>query len=287
VRFTSLFSPPGQAMVLYGFPTDAYLNRDIASVWTSSDGLTWTEADIDPYDGVMAEGPLGYVQARAAGSEPNAPHIEVYWSDDASSWELVHATIGSVSAFPTAAGAGQEGFVITARRTGQEAPFILASGDGRTWFEAPDQHAFADGDIVMEVAPIGPDWVAAGWRSESRTGRGIDLWTSADGLTWEAAGSIEPDEELQGQGTRVMYPSHFVSRGGSLFLSGAVSSEGSEARPLGVWTSTDGISWEAFDLGGYAEVQAVDGIECCFWLGGRLGSDTGEAVIWRWDPSAD
>ena len=83
-----------------------------------------------------------------------------------------------------------------------------------------------------------------------------------------------------------MYPSHLISAGGHLFLSGALAAEGSETRPIGVWTSTDGSTWEPLDLGGYAEVRAVDGVECCFWLGGRLGSDDGEAVIWRWDPSA-
>jgi hypothetical protein len=138
----------------------------------------------------------------------------------------------------------------------------------------------------MTVAPLGTDWVAAGWRSVSDLARGIDLWSSADGLHWEPAGSIAPPDDVEPFGTRVMYPSHLISRGDTLFLSGARAVEGSETRPLGVWTSTDGHTWEEMDLGGPAEVRAVDGVECCFWLGGRLGRDDGEAVIWRWDPSA-
>jgi hypothetical protein len=235
---------------------------------------------------VFAEGPLGYVQAWAGRAGLDASVIELYWSDDALSWELVHSIAAGRDAHVYAAGGGPDGFVVAARLGADDGPLMLASGDGRTWFEAPEQPALADDDVVMTVAPVGPDWLAAGWRSVAEPAGGIDLWSSADGLLWEPAGSIAPPDDVEPFGTRVMYPSHMISHGGSLFLSGAQAVEGSDTRPLGVWTSTDGRSWEEMDLGGPAEVRAVDGLECCLWLGGRLGRHEGDAVIWRWDPTA-
>lgn len=285
VGFTDLLSPPGLPMVIYGIAADAQPPREITGAWTSTDGQTWTEVDVVPPGGVVAESPLGYVLASVVRPSIDASVIELYRSDDAVSWELVHSVAAGRSAEVDAAGGGQEGFVVAARTDpGNVRQLILASADGRTWFEAPEQPALADDDTVMAVASIGPDWVAAGWRSASEPSTGIDLWSSADGLNWESAGSILPDLGEEAFGTRVMYPSHLLSHGDYLFLSGAFASEGSETRPRSIWTSTDGRAWEEVPIEGHAEVRAVDGIECCIWLGGRLGDD-GEAVIWRWDPS--
>ncbi len=284
VRFKELLSPPGMPMVLYGWPAELPSPREITGAWTSTDGMTWTEVDTAPTDGTFGAGPLGYLQARVERTTVGST-IELYISEDALHWELVHAVSAGTGASIRAAAAGEDGFVVAAQVDPDQPMLILASGDGRNWFEAPEQPSFTDDDVVITVAPIGPDWVAAGWRSVSGPSTGIDLWYSVDGLHWEPSGDIPPPEGVEPLGTRAMYPSHMISISGILFLSGAYAAEGSETRPLAVWTSADGRAWEQLDLGGFAEVGAVDRIDCCLWLGGRLGSDTGEAVIWRWDPS--
>jgi hypothetical protein len=283
VELTALLNPPGGPMVLYGRSVDAESPRRISGVWTSTDGQTWVERPNGLFGEVVAEGPLGYVVARRMVST-DADVIELHLSEDGVNWELVETVDVGPGAYPQAAGAGPEGFVVAVGDVGH-APIILASGDGRTWFEAPPQATLTSDDIVMAVAPSGPDWVAAGWRSVSGPAEGIDLWRSADGLNWEAGGSI-PASEVEAVGTRVLYPSHLVSRGDRLFLSAARAVEGSETRPLAVWTSSDGRSWEEIDFGGPAEVRAVAVTDCCFLLGGRLGMDVGDAAIWRWDPPA-
>jgi len=288
VYLTYLLSPPGRPMVLFGGPADTQVPRGFGGAWTSTDGRTWTEVVV-PTSGrgaAIAGGELGYVLAAASFNSAESSMINVWWSEDALNWDHVHSVDAGSGANVSSAGGGPEGFVVAARTDSDAPPLILASGDGRAWFEAPQQPSLTADDVVMTVAPVGPDWVAAGWRALSGPGAGIDLWRSADGLNWDPAGSIEPDEDWRGQGTRAMYPSHLIVRGGMLFLSGALAAEGSDTRPLAVWTSTDGLGWQRLDLGGDAEVRAVDGIECCLWLGGRIGQGTGEAVIWRWDLSA-
>jgi hypothetical protein len=279
VDLVELFSPAGGPMVAYGVATDN-ARPETTGVWTSTDGRSWTEVDaiwlgLARYSGAdVAGGARGYVQA---GTTDDG--IQVYWSPDALTWELVHETSGA-GAFVRSAGAGPEGFVVVGNDGA--APVSLASGDGRTWFASPPQASLAASDILMKVAPIGPDWVAAGWRGEES--EGIELWWSADGLTWALIDSLLPAEDTEPFGTRVMYPGHLVSTGDLLFLSAAWAVEGTETRPLWVWISADGRTWELLELGDSAEVRAISDAGCCLALGGRIGRNTGEAIIWRWDP---
>ena len=283
IQITELLSPPGGPMVIFGVPEDSASPREVTGAWTSADGLTWTHVDIVPARGIVGQGPLGYVQALVEPLSSGASAIELYVSEDGRSWELVHTVEADADAHVYGVGGGPEGFVVAARREVDGAPTLLASSDGRTWFEAPEQPALSADDVVMAVAPLGRDWVAAGWRSMSGPGRGIDLWTSADGLRWEEAASLVPDPSEEAFGTRVMYPSHLLSSGDILFLSTAFAVEGSGTRPRSVWTSRDGESWEQVALGASGEVRAVAETDCCLWLAGRVGTDEGEAAVWRWD----
>jgi hypothetical protein len=279
VDLVELFSPAGGPMVAYGVAADN-ARPEMTGVWTSTDGRSWTEVDaiwlgLARYSGAdIAGGARGYVQA---GTTDDG--IQVYWSPDALTWELVHEMSGE-GAYVRSAGAGPEGFVIVG--TDGATPVSLASGDGRTWFTSLPQASVAASDILMKVAPIGSDWVAAGWRDEES--EGIELWWSADGLTWASTDSLLPAEDMEPFGSRVMYPGHLVSAGDRLFLSAAWAVEGTETRPLWVWISADGRAWELLELGDSAEVRAISDAGCCLALGGRIGRNTGEAIIWRWDP---
>lgn len=102
-------------------------------------------------------------------------------------------------------------------------------------------------------------------------------------MNWEQTGTLPVPEGIEPFGDFSSYPAWLVESGGRLFLSEARAVEGVLSRPIRAWTSGDGRAWEALDLGTEAEVRSVTGVQGWFLLGGRLGSDGGDATVWRWD----
>lgn len=278
MRISAFLHPPEGPLVIYGGNPYAPSPREGIRVWTSPDGRSWSEATATT-GLTIAEGPLGYVQAAVLPADGDVHTLEIHTSDDALSWNLVHTMDVPRGSVVRAVGVGPEGYVVTYDEAREERRSrILASADGSSWHQAPEQASLAPDDIVMVIADLGPDWVGAGWFGIDASA--IALWSSTDGLTWERTGALTSSTASDA------YPAHLFESNGRLFLNASIAAEGSDTRPAGVWTSLDGRTWEPIDLGPEAEVRAALPADCGFLLGGRIGIDSGEAAIWCWDPEA-
>lgn len=278
VDITHLFAPPDDQLVAYGYrlsaPAPVQPATDGPVAFTSTDGVSWTEADVSPADGDIAHGRLGFVMARTI-SDETGTSMEIYRSDNARDWERVYRSPEGGSYSHHDAGAGDEGFVVTARReTGESSrPTTIASGDGVTWLESADQPAFAVSAGLYRLTPYGGDWIAAGFAGAEP---GVPVFFSANGLDWEeVARVVDPaGRELFGS------PSQLGAIDGRLFLSIALQAEGVESRPVGAWTSEDGRTWQMLELGDESEVRAAIATDETILMAGRAGNDRGDAVIW-------
>jgi len=158
------------------------------AAWHSIDGQRWTQT-------FLAD------QVAPCPDWTERSNLEGFYAAASNGREVV--LIGSVLDSPT-------------RTTCDEVqPITLASVDGLTWRRSqPSKNGAAD--LVWPTAD--------GWQSfDSGTGA---LWTSVDGLAWQAAGSIEPE-----LGSRI-----YVARGPDGMLLAA--------RGDRLLTSTDGREWE-------------------------------------------
>lgn len=217
-------------------PVGGTITQHVA--WQSVDGRDWEQVDLGlPSDlttsaRTIAQGPAGFV---IAGTRINGGGNQVWHSSDGRSWRLVR----EFSTFENPEGrdiqqvrGGAEGFVATGVRT-EGRLYVMASGDGIEWLDAPEQASVDGMPAVPPLAPLGGDWVA--------TGRGgvdpIEIWRSANGLDWSAVEGVEP------AGAGLEIGADLLGAGDRLFL------ESSEAFVPGpTWTSTDGRAWVLTDL---------------------------------------
>lgn len=217
-------------------PVGGTITQHVA--WQSADGRDWERVDLGlPSDlttsaRFIAQGPAGFV---IAGTRMDSGRNEIWHSSDGRSWRLVR----ELPTFETSEGrdiqqvrGGLEGFVATGVRT-EGRLYVMASGDGIEWLDAPEQPAVDGMPAVPPLAPLGGDWIA--------TGRGgvdpIEIWRSANGLDWSPMAGVEP----AGAGLEV--GADLLSAGDRLFL------ESSEAFVPGpTWTSADGRAWVLTDL---------------------------------------
>jgi hypothetical protein len=168
-----------------------------AAVWTSPDGLTWTQVPHDEtvFGGdsnqgmlsVTAGGP-GLVAVGYAGPD-SAPYAVVWTSPDGLTWTRVphdgpvcgdyHLQLYSVvAAGPGLVAVGSDSYGIWPSTAA-----VLTSPDGLTWTRVPhNETVFGDDDssqAMRSVAAGGPGVVAVGYGD-----RGAAVWISPDGLTW-------------------------------------------------------------------------------------------------------
>ena len=274
VLIYQLFTPPGDLLVMYGFRFQLESAGPI--VFTSPDGVTWTEPGITPADGTVAAGGPGYVMVRTRGSGLGTA-VEMYHSDNARDWVRVASSAGEeVSYTHDAVAGGAEGFVITARRGSGDGlrTITIASANGVNWTESPEQPALAGSLGLFHLTAFGDGWLAAGFDAPEA---GVPIFFSADGLVWEEVARVQDPANREGVGRA----SHLLGLGGRVFLSIAYESDGSIAtRPAGVWHSEDGRTWHMLDLGDEAEVSGVVGTQGGVLMAGKVGHDRGNAVIW-------
>lgn len=245
-----------------------------SSAWISADAMTWTPIEILPADTSLtdiAAGPRGLsLVAGGPGGEQ-----QVWYSADGLAWEVTHEADAGDEVQLQAVGAGAEGFVVVgASRTDTDRPYVLASSDGRTWYTAPEQPAFTDGDLPFDVAPLGPDWVATGFGAEQSEQRAL-VWRSADGLSWTRdQGPRDPG------GRDSYYATDIAGDGGIVVLSPAEAQIGGPFQfPTYAWSSTDGVEWDLIELDGSYVTEVVTigsttvavgtigrGDEAAFWV---------------------
>jgi hypothetical protein len=289
VDITDLYLTPSGQLGALGI---GHLGEGIDGMvaFTSADGVAWSPIEVNPDQRLFAAGPKGFVQVllvwETLGSDPVAiPVIE--WSADGQAWETVYRADPEAHYTATSLAAGDEGFVIVARKGLGDAyrMITLASGDGRTWLESPEQPALADQNAISSVVALGGDWIAAGYSAWvqplDKTDGEIPVLWSANGLDWQRVATITDPAQRDGFG----FPGHLVEAGNRVFLSVAMLAEGVETRPRGVWSSTDGRNWTMLELGDETEIRtAVDaGDGRTLFLGGRIGNAGGDAILWAVD----
>lgn len=259
-------------------------NLDGVGAFSSTHGATWVPLTVPPPCTPSSPTPAG---GEVCVSGRYQADSAVHLSEDGVHWTTAYH-VSSPDRTLLDVGAGPEGFVAVGDAGlspgSPQIPFVVASNDGKTWLEAPAQPAFIEDDFIIDVEPLGPDWVAVGTHSEGDSPTNLRTWAvawrSANGLDWERVAEIRDSGPPEAPVT----PSRLIAAGGHLFLDIASAAEGSDTRPCGVWESTDGRSWRQLDLGPEAEVNVVieDGTDLL--LGGRSSDSDGHAVIWRVRP---
>ncbi len=243
------------------------------NLWTSIDGLTWTEMPSDAnfnnqflsnnsfvtnnINDVSPGGP-GFVAAGAGvwGMQYSTGGQEtcVWTSPGLTGWTRVpydasifggqSLQMNTIAAAPPGVVAG--GYVFAASGQYDRDGLIWTSPDGLTWTQQPwDGTVFggAGDQEVMGISSGGPGTVAVGYSAVST---GIDsgytalVWTSADGVNWTRAES-SPDALAGGRLTSVIRWGPGLVAGGSA----TQQDEDSTIRFMtaGVWESMNGTTW--------------------------------------------
>lgn len=238
----------------------------VYTTWRSTDGSKWRrdelaslELRVLPVDHVV-HGRSGYMLGQAHGLDLGAgpSGAELWHSPDGVSWDLVYE---SPEERVVALKAGDEGFVAVRSARDYSTRVASASADGRDWYDGdplPDEFAQAS------LAPLRGDWVMVGLGLDGppaepgpvSPGRyELPVWFSANGLEWQPLTAIR----WPGDGLGFGSPGSLVSVGERLFLSPAAAGAGPRLSSAGVWSSSDGASWDTTDIG--PDVTIVDGAE--------------------------
>jgi hypothetical protein len=224
--------------------------------WVSDDGLQWTAVELGgvPTNATIidiAHGPRGYV-ASVAGQEA----ASVLLSTDGVTWEVTGADLGAIDL-----GAGPEGFVAAVASAGPEGTTsygVVASSDGRAWFEAGSPPPG-----YVRVAPRGGDWLGVA----SEFGTGIfraTSWHSANGLDWTELGEVplaEVSVSAYGDTTSCgESPAELHSVADMVLLGMTLlgpCSEGGVIAAGGSYASLDGTGWTQLPFGDQATVRGA------------------------------
>lgn len=232
------------------------------TAWRSSALDAWEPHDLGmPADQTLqqvAVGPRGYVGL--AGDS-------LWFSEDGLRWQ---PTQDPADGSFVDVRAGAEGFVAVGI-TSHYVPFVFASGDGRSWFEAN-----WGPEAAISIGAVGAgDWLAVVGE------RDFQLRWSADGLDWATTQSLA---DLAGVTSGIGIDTEvtrtvLTTVGTEVYMTLAwdhCCAQLSGSR--GVWWSGDGRDWSALDLGD-AVVQAAAAEGDRVVLGGFTDRG-GSAALW-------
>ncbi|NNF52998.1 MAG: hypothetical protein HKN03_01005 [Acidimicrobiales bacterium] len=273
-----------------------------AAVWTSADGLSWSqvahdEAVFGGRDTQMRSVSVGGPGLVAVGWEDEVldedaePSAAVWTSVDGSTWSRVpHDEDVFGAALMTSVTAGGPGLVAVGMTTpgGDGNAAVWTSDDGFNWTRVPhDETVFGgvDRQVIHDVTVGGPGLVAVGndggrgwW--DNNPGNNAAVWTSVDGFTWSRVSRDEP--VFSDGGNPVMLS---VTAGGPGLVAVGADSWLPELARTPVWTSPDGFTWTRVP-----DDETVRGSMTSVTAGGpglvavgsdRIGSDTSEATaVW-------
>ncbi len=244
-----------------------------SAAWRSTDGQTWNEfelpSEVASQAVSVASGPVGHVIVTRS---------EVWYSADVESWQLAYEVDEGVDLGQPRA--GDEGFVMPAYHREEEQALVLASGNGIAWFEAESPVG------LFGVAPLRGDWLAWAYTDDPAT---ISTLRSANGLDWSVALDVNdltpPDGPKAGLGMESGITEATLSGevGVVVMTLGWNHCCASLPVAVGVWTTTDGATWQQADLpaDAYVNAFATDGevvvaagnldrgVEAAFWVADR------------------
>jgi hypothetical protein len=253
------------------------------AAWQSTDGATWVRADegvdADFFLRDLASGPKGVALIGSRFSATDAA-TEIWFSTDGASW-IRAFTVTITDELPAVfvdIGAGQDGFVATGYLGpgSNPKPFIVASGDGVNWVEAPSQPAIEEMGTGGQVGPNGGDWVVAG------QGLGqIPIWRSVNGLNWDRVATIDTSAAESGR-----VSAYEVLEAGQGTLVSVVGCCTIMPPPIGAWASSDGSNWVVADFREDAVLRGSGANTVTEIVVGNLAVSEARAAIWA-SPSSD
>lgn len=171
-------------VVAVGARLDAEMNAT-ATAWSSTDGLTWEQADVAGADGAsmgpVATTPEGFV---ATGDRRFGDARPLWVATTATAWEAVRNDL-SGELLPTDILAWGEGYALVGAsgKSGDQHPFVALSNDGQAWQQA---NLSTDEGYASAAAAANERLVVAGIDADRLT-----LWSLLDGA-WKAA-TYEPE----------------------------------------------------------------------------------------------
>jgi hypothetical protein len=238
--------PDGRLLVVGGYDAEQLdsLYPNTTGAWVSTDARTWAQVPLPLASDVavtsFTSGPRGY--AMTAGGD-------LWFSTDGLAWTRTYE--GSDDRGVDLVEAGDEGFVALSTQTGGElGPLVIASADGKAWYES---RPIAGVAWMIEVAPIGGDWLLAGYVGDlddaDFDGHTIGLFRSANGLDWSMVLDLNdltpPDGPKAGRGLESGITSpELATAGDTIVLTLAWQHCCAMVRmPVGVFISEDGRTW--------------------------------------------
>lgn len=291
----------GSAVVYGSIAPEPPGNQEPAA-WRTTDGRTWTRLALSlPHDRPLSHvvgGRRGLITTVSLPTEESQTE-EIWHSVDGATWTVAHRLEPRDGFLPALYDweAGPEGFVVTGYRyrfvgdEREDRTFVLASGDGREWFEAAaEETPFS---AYTGVASIGGDWlIAANGTAEGDWTSRATTWFSTNGLAWEERTLLEipmPSSPLADEVTSTVV-GRVVSTEERVIASGSVviCCHG-PWWAAGVWSTFDGRSWERLGfpdgtvvsaaaqhdgivvLGGFDRARPEDEFKtrAVFWIGER------------------
>lgn len=267
-----------------GFVALGFSGPTGSTIWTSTDGRTWTERPQPQWENValpsMAEVDGRLIAVGRDTTDIEAEFAVVWISENGVEWRLAEGGPDLVGAQLIEVVPTNTGLVAIGGFPGRDAAAAFTSADGEFWTlagtETPD--AF-DQAFAWSVAAGGPGLVAVGWRRNADSAIGFDpaFWTSTDGTSWSLGPT--PDGAPGAQARDVV-----ALEDGTLAAVGDLVNGGRSF----AWASEDGIGWElveegeGFDGGVVSDLSpVVDGLLAA----GSVGVDgalwtTGDGRTW-------
>ena len=177
-------APGGPGWLVGGWEEGAADSGVQPAIWTSSDGSTWSEAQVaDVADGPLTGGAVGGIatfgsRTVAVGwvKPASGRRAETWTSTDGVSWTPAPDSPAFADGLMSAVAAGAN--EIVAVGTDGQGAAVWDSSDGTVWDKVAPGPGFAGARMTAITASDG-DFVAVG-----SDDKGAAAWTSTDGKTW-------------------------------------------------------------------------------------------------------
>jgi hypothetical protein len=253
----------------------------VASIWTSTDGATWTRADIDASPGQneytqvsdVAEVDGALVAIGSWGAIDSDQRSWVTWrsTDGGATWTESRDPSG-MAAFSRIVGGGP-GLVAVGWNVASGTPtssFFATSADGITW----EHTQTVDEATVRALGVVGDRLVAVGHvQAEAGGDRRPAAWYSDDGgVTW-TAGTVPEASDLA--------MADLAPFGDGLAAIGDGGDAATAAWITVAWMTDDGATWEAVEVADGAMAMGIGAVDAgLVGVGNFAAHDIGPGVSW-------